>query len=63
MALFKDGEILLSKGETEKALWRFKSVVTDFPQSPLFNDAKFGMGVCYTARKKAKEAIRIEEVG
>jgi len=59
MALFKDGEILLSKGETEKALWRFKSVVTDFPQSPLFNDAKFGMGVCYTRLKRPKDAIRV----
>ena len=59
MALFKDGENLLSKGETEKALWRFKSVVTDFPQSPLFNEAKFGMGVCYTRLKRPKDAIRV----
>jgi branched-chain amino acid transport system substrate-binding protein len=59
MALFKDGELLLSKGETEKALWRFKSVVTDFPQSPLFNEAKFRMGICYTRLKRPKDAIRI----
>jgi branched-chain amino acid transport system substrate-binding protein len=59
MALFKDGELLLSRGETEKALWRFKSVVTDFPQSPLFNEAKFGMGVCYTRLKRPKDAIRV----
>jgi ABC-type branched-subunit amino acid transport system substrate-binding protein len=59
MALFKDGELLLSKGETEKALWRFKSVVTDFPQSPLFDEAKFGMGVCYTRLKRPKDAIRV----
>jgi ABC-type branched-subunit amino acid transport system substrate-binding protein len=59
MALFKDGELLLSKGETEKALWRFKSVVTDFPQSPLFNEAKFRMGICYTRLKRPKDAIRV----
>jgi ABC-type branched-subunit amino acid transport system substrate-binding protein len=59
MALFKDGELLLSRGETEKALWRFKSVVTDFPQSPLFNEAKFGMGICYTRLKRPKDAIRV----
>jgi branched-chain amino acid transport system substrate-binding protein len=59
IALFRDGELLLSKGETEKALWRFKSVVTDFPQSPLFNEAKFRMGVCYTRLKRPKDAIRI----
>ena len=59
MALYKDGELLLSNGETEKALWRFKSVVTDFPQSPLFNEAKFRMGICYTRLKRPKDAIRI----
>ena len=59
MALFKDGELLLSKGETEKALWRFKSVVTDFPQSSLFNEAKFGMGICYTRLNRPKDAIRV----
>ena len=59
MALFKDGELLLSRGETEKALWRFKSVVTDFPQSPLFNEARFGMGICYTRLKRPKDAIRV----
>ena len=59
IALFKDGELLLSNGETEKALWRFKSVVTDFPQSPLFNEAKFKMGICYTRLKRPQDAIRI----
>jgi branched-chain amino acid transport system substrate-binding protein len=59
MALFKDGELLLSNGETEKALWRFKSVVTDFPISPLFNEAKFKMGICYTRLNRPKDAIRI----
>jgi len=57
--LFREGEILLSKGDTEKALWRFKSVITDFPQSPLFNEAKFRMGICYTRLKRPKDAIRI----
>jgi branched-chain amino acid transport system substrate-binding protein len=57
--LFRDGEILLSKGDTEKALWRFKKIVTDHPQSPLFNEAKFRMGLCYTQLKRPKEAIRI----
>lgn len=58
-ALFRDGEILLSKGESEKALWRFKSLTTDFPQSPLFNEAKFRMGICYTRLRRPHDAIRI----
>jgi branched-chain amino acid transport system substrate-binding protein len=57
--LFREGEIFLSKGETEKALWRFKSVTTDFPQSPLFNEAKFRMGICYTRLRRPQDAIRI----
>ena len=57
--LFREGEVLLSKGETEKALWRFKSLVTDYPKSPLVHEAKFRMGICYTQLKRPKDAIRI----
>jgi branched-chain amino acid transport system substrate-binding protein len=57
--LFREGEVLLSKGDTEKALWRFKTLLTDYPQSPLINEAKFRMGICYTQLKRPKEAIRI----
>jgi branched-chain amino acid transport system substrate-binding protein len=56
--LFGEGEGFLSKGETEKALWRFKSLITDFPNSPLYNEAKFRMGICYTQLKRPKDAIR-----
>ncbi len=56
--LFREGEIFFSRGEIEKALWRFKSVVTDHPKSPLFNEAKFRMALCYTQLKRHKEAIR-----
>ena len=57
--LFREGEVLLSKGETEKALWRFKRLLTEFPKSPLSNEAKFRMGICYTQLKRPQEAIRI----
>jgi len=57
--LFREGEILLSKGDAEKALWRFKSLTADFPQSPLLNEAKFRMGICYTRLKRPQDAIRI----
>jgi ABC-type branched-subunit amino acid transport system substrate-binding protein len=57
--LFRDGELLFSKGEVEKALWRFKKIVTDHPQSSLLNEAKFRMGLCYTHLKRPREAIRI----
>ncbi|MDP2968022.1 MAG: hypothetical protein Q8P64_02295, partial [Deltaproteobacteria bacterium] len=33
--LFREGEILFSRGEIEKALWRFKRLITEHPQSPL----------------------------
>lgn len=58
-SLFQEGEILLSKGDTERALWRFKKIITDFPKSPLINEVKFRMGICYTQLKKPKDAIRI----
>ena len=58
-SLFREGEILLSKGDAEKALWRFKRLITDFPKSPLLNEAQFRMGICYTQLKRPKDAIRI----
>jgi len=57
--LFRDGELLYAKGEVEKALWRFKQIVTNHPNSSLINEAKFRMGLCYTDLKRPKEAIRI----
>jgi branched-chain amino acid transport system substrate-binding protein len=58
-SLFREGEILLSKGDTERALWRFKRLTTDFPKSPLLNEAKFRMGICYTQLTRPKDAVRI----
>lgn len=57
--LLREGEVLFSKGETEKALWRFKRLVTEHPRSPLVNEAKFRMGLCYTQLKRPRDAIRI----
>jgi ABC-type branched-subunit amino acid transport system substrate-binding protein len=57
--LFREGEILLSKGDIEKALWRFKRLTTDYPNSPLLNEAKFRMGICYTQLKRPKDGIRV----
>jgi len=58
-SLFREGEVLLSKGDAERALWRFKRLITDFPKSPLLNESKFRMGICYTQLKRPKDAIRI----
>jgi len=55
--LFREGEILLSKGETEKALWRFKRLLAEFPRSSLSNEAQFRLAICYTQLKRPKEAI------
>lgn len=57
--LFRDGEALLAKGDTERALWRFKKLTTDFPNSSLVNEARFRMGLCYTQLRRPKEAIRV----
>ncbi len=57
--LFREGELLFSKGELEKALWRFKRIVLEHPQSSLLNEAKLRMGVCYTQLKRPQEAIRV----
>ncbi len=58
-SLFREGEVLFSKGEIQKALWRFKRLITEHPQSPLANEAKFRIGLCYTQLKRPRDAIRI----
>ena len=58
-ALFREGEVLFSKGEIEKALWRFKRLTTEYPGSPLLSEAKFRMGICYTQLKRPKDGIRV----
>lgn len=56
--LFREGEVLFGKGEIEKALWRFKRLTIEYPKSPLFNEAQFRMGICYTQLKKPTDGIR-----
>ena len=57
--LFREGEFFLNQGDPERALWRFKTLITDFPDSSLVNESKFRMGICYTQLKRPKDAIRI----
>src|SRR4030043_1594905 len=56
--LFREGEILFSTGEIEKALWRFQRLTTEHPRSPLLNETRFRMAICYTQLKRPKDAIR-----
>jgi ABC-type branched-subunit amino acid transport system substrate-binding protein len=51
--------MLFARGDIERALWRFKSLITEHPRSPLVNEAKFRMGICYTQLKRPRDAIRI----
>jgi len=57
-SLFREGEILFSKGNLKKpsALQKGNDGI---PKSPLLNEAKFRMGICYTQLKRPKDAIRI----
>jgi hypothetical protein len=56
--LFREAEILLSKGKPKRPSG-VQRLIDDFPQSSLFNEARFRMGVCYTHLKRPRDAIRI----
>lgn len=58
-ALFAEAEDLFTKGEIEKALWRFRRITVDFPASALYDEARFRMALCYTRLKRPKDALRI----
>ncbi len=57
--LFREAETLFSKGEIQKALWRFKKLTDEYPRSPLFHEARFRMALCYTELKRPRDAVRI----
>lgn len=57
-SLFREGEILLAKGEIERALWRFKRLIIEYPKSSLSNEARFSIGICYTQLRRPGDAIR-----
>lgn len=58
-ALFAEAEDLFTKGEIEKALWRFRRITVDFPASPLYDESRFRMALCYTRLKRPKDALRM----
>lgn len=57
--LFREGESFLEKGDFQKALWRFQQLIRSFPRSPLLEETKFRMALCYTQLKRHREAIQI----
>jgi len=52
------GRSFSQRGNLKRPL-AFQRVTTEFPKSPLLNEAKFRMGICYTQLKRPKDAIRI----
>jgi ABC-type branched-subunit amino acid transport system substrate-binding protein len=60
-ALFREAEVLFSRGEIEKALWRFSKLTVDYPASPLVPEVRFRMALCYDRLKRPKDAVRVLE--
>lgn len=58
-ALFREGEVLLEKGDFQKALWRFQQLIRSSPRSSLLDETKFRIAICYTELKRHQDAIRI----
>jgi len=45
--LFNLGELLFSKGDFANASLKFRDLIDQYPASPLANEAKFKLGICY----------------
>ncbi len=45
--LFNMGEFLFSKGEFANAGLKFRDLIEQYPSSPLVNEAKYKLGICY----------------
>jgi branched-chain amino acid transport system substrate-binding protein len=45
--LFNLGELLFSKGDFANASLKFRDLIDQYPASPLANEAKYKLGICY----------------
>lgn len=57
--LFREAETFFSRGEIQKALWRFKKLTDEYPRSHLYHEARFRMALCFAELKRPRDAIQV----
>ncbi len=57
--LFNMGEILFSKEDFANAGLKFRDLVEQYPSSPLANEAKYKLGICYAKTGRYEDSLRL----
>jgi len=59
VVLFNMGEILFSKGDFANAGLKFRELIEQYPASPLANEAKYKLGICYSHIGRYEDSLRL----
>ena len=59
VVLFNTGELLFSKEDFANAGLKFRDLIEQFPDSPLANEAKYKLGICYSKVGRYDDSLRL----
>ncbi|NIS60666.1 MAG: ABC transporter substrate-binding protein [Proteobacteria bacterium] len=57
--LFHMGELLFSQEDFANAGLKFRDLIERYPSSPLANEAKFKLGICYSKTGRYEDSLRL----
>jgi branched-chain amino acid transport system substrate-binding protein len=57
--LFNMGEVLFSKGDFANAGLKFRDLIEQYQVSPLVNEAKYKLGICYSQTGRYDDSLRL----
>ncbi|UCD70842.1 MAG: penicillin-binding protein activator [Syntrophobacterales bacterium] len=59
VALFNMGELLFSKEDFSNAGLTFRDLIEQYPASPLANEAKYKLGICYAKTGRYEDSLEL----
>jgi len=57
--LFNTGELFFSQEDFANAGLKFRDLIEQYPSSPLANEAKFKLGICYAKTGRYEDSLRL----
>lgn len=57
--LFNMGELLFSRGDFANAGLKFRDLIGQYPSSPLANEAKYKLGICYAKTGRHEDSLAL----
>jgi tetratricopeptide (TPR) repeat protein len=57
--LFNTGEVLFSQEDFANAGLKFRDLIEQYPNSPLVNEAKYKLGICYSKTERHEDSMNL----